>query len=302
MKKNPLAIAIGALLLILFGLLLFVFQVRTTEVAVVTFFGRPSRDITEPGPYFKWPWPIESVHTFDQRVQNFESVYEQTLTADSFNLNISVYVGWHISGPKVFFPKFGSGSITEAERALEAMVRSAQNSVVGQHPFSHFISTDPKELKFAEVESQMLHIIQDQCRTNNYGIDVNFLGIKRLGLPESVTQLVFDTMRAERERLVKQIESEGRRQATSIRSSADKDSANILAEADAKATSIRSQGEAEAFKYFQVFEQNPELANLLLSLSGLESVLREKSTLIVDPRTPPFDLLQAQPASAAAKK
>jgi hypothetical protein len=39
-----------------------------------------------------------------------------------------------------------------------------------------------------------------------------------------------------------------------------------------------------------VFQQNPELANFLLRLNALEQSLKERSTLIFDQRTPPFDL------------
>ena len=49
MKNNPLTFLIGAVLIIIFVLLLFVFQVRKSEVAVVTTFGKPTRDIVEPG-------------------------------------------------------------------------------------------------------------------------------------------------------------------------------------------------------------------------------------------------------------
>ena len=40
MKKNPLTLLVGSMLLVVFLALLFCFQVRTTEVAVVTTFGR----------------------------------------------------------------------------------------------------------------------------------------------------------------------------------------------------------------------------------------------------------------------
>ncbi|MBI5773876.1 MAG: hypothetical protein HZA89_09065, partial [Verrucomicrobia bacterium] len=48
MKRNTLTLTIGGLLLVLFGLLLFMFQVRQTEVALVTTFGKPSRHSEEP--------------------------------------------------------------------------------------------------------------------------------------------------------------------------------------------------------------------------------------------------------------
>ena len=76
--------------IILVGLLLFVYQVRKSEVVVVTTFGKPTRDVSEPGPHLRLPWPIENVHRFDQRVQNFEDRFTEGLTADSFNLLTSV--------------------------------------------------------------------------------------------------------------------------------------------------------------------------------------------------------------------
>ena len=301
MKQNPLTFVIGAVLLLIFVLLLFVFQVRKSEVAVVTTFGKPTRDIVEPGAYWKWPWPIQKVHAFDQRIHNFEGKFEQVLTPDGYNLLIMVYVGWNISEPKLFFPRF-NGSPARAEESLEGLLRNAYSGVVGRHPFSHFISTDPKELQFVPIEQEMLKKVQEDARANNYGIEIKFLGIKKLGLPESVTQLVFERMQSERQVQVSKIQFEGEREASDIRSAADLQSAKLLADADAEATRIRGQGEREAAKSFQVFEQNPELANFLLKLTGLEAFLKERTTLILDQGTPPLDLLKAGSTLSGEKK
>src|SRR5687768_10064192 len=123
-KRNALTLTIGLVLLLVFLALLFVFQVRTTEVAVVTTFGKPERNIDQPNLYFKWPWPIQKVYKFDKRVHNFESGFEQVLTADGHNLLMMVYVGWNISDPKLFFPRFG-GSEKKAQESLEGLVRNA---------------------------------------------------------------------------------------------------------------------------------------------------------------------------------
>jgi membrane protease subunit HflC len=291
MKRNPLAIVIGAILLILFTVLLFVFQVRVTEVAVVTTFGKPTREIPDPGPNLKWPWPFQKVHKFDKRIQNFESQFEQVLTSDGYSLLIMVYAGWRISEPMVFFPRFQGGSPAAAEQTLEGLVRNAYSGVVGKHPFTHFISTDPKELRFAEIEGEMLAKIQEESRASNYGLEVEFLGIKRLGLPESVTEAVFKRMESERQVLVDQIRSDGEQQASAIRTAADLESARLLTDAEAEATRLVSLGQAEAAKTFHTFERNPDLANFLLKLDGLEAFLKEKTTLILDPHTSPLELL-----------
>src|SRR6266404_1683986 len=101
---------------VIFLLLVLTFQVRKSEVVVVTTFGKPTDAYVEPGLHGRLPWGIQMLHRFDQRVQNFEDKLTEGLTQDSFNLFTSVYVGWRITEPKAFFPKFASGSIPEAEK------------------------------------------------------------------------------------------------------------------------------------------------------------------------------------------
>jgi len=300
MKRNPITIAIGALLLLIFILLLFLFQVRTTELAVVTTFGRVSTQVG-PGAHFRWPWPIQSVHKFDQRIHTFESKFEQVLTSDANNLLIMVYVGWQISDPAIFLTRF-NGDTRKAEESLEGLVRNAYSGVVGRHPFSHFISTDEKELKFVEIEREMQSRIEADCQSLTNGLNIAFLGIKRLGLPESVTKLVFERMESEREVLVSQIKGDGERQASEIKSRADFESAKLLAEADAQATKIQGEGEKLAARSFEVFKQEPDLAIFLLKLKALEQFLQNRTTLILDENTAPLDLLKSQKPAGGSKK
>jgi membrane protease subunit HflC len=206
-----------------------------------------------------------------------------------------VFAGWRISEPTLFFPKFAGGSIAEAERTLEAIIRSAKNEVIGQHPFNHFISVNEKDLKFAEVENEILKKVQQQLAANNYGITVEFLGIKKLGLPESVTQNVFERMQSERQVRVSEIEAQGTVAATTTRAKADSDAAKLISDAEAEAVRIRGEGEAAAAKSFEVFKQEPELANFLIQLTGLEIFLRERTTLVLDRNTSPLNLLTPVP-------
>jgi membrane protease subunit HflC len=303
MKRNPLTLIIGILLLIVFGLLLFVFQVRTTEVAVVTTFGKPSRSISEPGPYLKWPWPIQKVHKFDHRVQNFEDKLTEGLTRDSFNLLTSVYVGWRITDPSAFFPKFAGSTqpITEAERVLERLLGHAKTAVVGNHPLGDFVSPAADGNKFLEIEKEILAAFKAQVGTNNYGLDIEFLGLKKVQLPESVTQSVFERMTSERKGLADKSQYEGEAEAQKIRSEAERKAAEMLANADSEATRIRGEGEAEAAKSLSVFQQNAELANFIFRLNALESSLKERSILVFDQNTPPFDLFRGVSTNLLSK-
>jgi len=294
MKRNFLTLVIGAVLMVIFGLLLFTFQVRQTEVAVVTTFGQPTREITEPRafPFFKWPWPIQKVYKLDKRIQNFEDKFTEDLTGDNNNLLTMVYVGWRITEPKTFFPKFAGGSVAAAERMLEGILRSAKSATVGRHALSDFVNANARELKFEAIETEIKGLVQSQLQTNNCGIQIEFLGIKKLGLPESVTATVFEVMTSGRKYLADQLQYEGEAEAQKIRSAAERKANEMLASAEAEATRIIGRGEAAAAEVLPVFEQNPELANFLLRLKTLEASLKERSTLIFDQRTPPFDLFQ----------
>ena len=77
-------------------------QVREGTAAVVTRFGEPIRSITEPGPYFKLPWPIEDTRIFDMRKRVFNTPYTATLTRDRRNVVLLTYVVWRIEDPRLF--------------------------------------------------------------------------------------------------------------------------------------------------------------------------------------------------------
>ena len=290
MNKRLITLIVGTALLLIFASILFIFQVRQSQTAVVTTFGSYSRTIDKPGLQFKWPWPIQKVYRFDNRLQNFERKFEQTTTGDAKPLIIEGYVGWKISNAKIFLERF-NGDMIKAQQNPESLVRDAKNSVIGQHPFRDLISPREEDLKFDDIEEEIVEAIQAEA-ADDYGMRVEFAGIKQLGLPESNTQKVFERMRADRQRLVKQFQGEGESRAMEIRSKAEAESTRILNEARAKAIEIEGQAEARANEYYKVFQENPELAELLLGLEALEAATKEKTTIVADPNTPPFNLFR----------
>jgi membrane protease subunit HflC len=300
MKRNSLNLFIGLLLLVVFGAMLFCFQVRQTEVVLITTFGKPTTTINadpdkpEPGLYFKWPWPIQKKQSFDKRIQNLESTFDQTYTADKQPLITTVYCGWTITQPALFRERFAE-SKERAAAALESIVRQANHAVVGQHAFAHFISTDETQMKLGDIEKEILLRVQPLAR--DYGMEVRFLGIKRLGLPESISEKIFARMREERQRYVQKLSAEGDLRARDIRSAAERERTETLAKASARVTEILGQADSEVARSLAVFKDNPDFAIFLLKIGALEESLTNRSTLILDERTPPFDLLKggAQP-------
>ena len=310
MKRSLITIIIAGLLVIVFACWLCLFQVRTTEVAVVTTFGRPTRPLDAPGLYAKWPPPIQRVYKFDNRIQSseFESKFREDLTADSYPLLTSVYIGWRITDAGTFLQKF-PGGIPAVEQQLANLLSTAKSGVIGKHPLSDFISarsTDPQSAevetsKFSAIEDEILAGVRSQLEANNYGIKIEFLGFKRVGLPEDTTQKVFDRMTAERQVLISRAENEGKSQAEIIRSDANLRAAKVLAAAQGEALRIQGKGEAEATKYLSAFNQDPQLASFLFRLNAIEDSMKDKSTLIFDQQMEPFTLFQGAVTNAAAK-
>jgi len=75
-----------------------------------------------------------------------------------------------------------------------------------------------------------------------------------------------------------------------------------VANAKSTATDIRAMGEQATANSLKAFQQNPEFAIFLLRLEAFESALKDKNTtLILDPQTEPFNLLQQVPTNSATK-
>lgn len=294
MKKNSFALGLGALLLLVFLALLFCFQVRTTEVAVVTTFGEYQRSCPEPGLYFRLPTPIQKVYRFDRRLRNFDSKFETVTTRDAKNLLVMVYVGWRVSDPKIFLERL-NGDSQRAEQALESLVRNAKNAVLGSYQFGALVSPDRTHVRFDDIEADILKAVKGDALTN-YGLSVELVGIKQLGLPESITAKVFERMQAERQRLAAKYRGEGQQRDIEIRSEADRRRNELLAQADSDALKLKGDAEAAAAPYYAVFEQNPELAKLLLDLTALRDVIKDRTMLILDEQTAPFNLLRSKQA------
>ena len=297
MKRNLLIIIVGAVLVVIFALLLFTFQVRQSEVAVVTTFGRITGPPCQPGLHLKWPWPIQQVYKFDERIQDFQDKFSENFTADNITLIMSVYVGWRISDAPAFLNSFKDGSVSAAQSQLQSMLTSAKSAVVGSNSLSAFVNADPKQLKFDQIQNEIEQAVRDELQTNNYGIQIEFLGIKKLGLPASVTEAVFTRMKSERNILISQAQNEGAAEAIKITANANRQASETLADAQAQATRIEGEGVAEAAKTLPIFQENPDLAVFLLRIGAVQQALNQNATLIFDQHMPPFDLFQDLPTN-----
>jgi membrane protease subunit HflC len=290
--KNLTITIFVVLLFIILALVFTMFQVRQTESALVMTFGKATRQITEPGLYFKWPPPIESVQKFDSRSRGLVAEMGETPTKGAVPIIVNTFIVWRIAEPLAFFNAVGT--IPEAESKLLSQISDAQNKVIGRHEFSEFVNSDPSKIKFDDIEKEMLTEIQKSVRTD-YGIEIRALGIRQLKISEDVSKDVFERMKAERNRRTEATIAEGNAASKKIVTDALSMQTELLAAAEARAKAIRAQGDAEAAQYYKLLEQDPQLAMFLRDIDALKKILEQRSTVVISAETEPFKLLRQMP-------
>ena len=291
--KNLAITTFIVLIIAILGLYLVSFQVRETQSVLVTTFGKPTREITEPGWYFKWPAPIQRKHPFDSRMRVFEADLGETTTREAVPIIVNTFIVWKIAEPLEFFNAVGT--VSEAESKLLSQISDTQNKVIGRHSFGEFVNSDPAKIKFRQIEEEMLADLKQTVR-DDYGIEIKTIGIKQLNVSEDVSKDVFDRMRAERNRKTEATIAQGNAEAMKIRTDADSKKTELLAAAEARAKAIRGQGDAEAAKYYKMLDEDPEFAMFLRNIEAIKKILEKRSTVVFSADTEPFDLLRKMPA------
>ncbi|HDD65007.1 MAG TPA: protease modulator HflC [Firmicutes bacterium] len=287
-KLNPYSFSLGFLLFLILFIYLIAFQVPLGKTAVVTTFGKPVRVIEKPGLYWKAPWPIQEVYIFDTRIQVLETKMEETYTSDGKNIILTVGIFWRIKDPLKFFTSVGDKE--SAEKKLVSLVRNYKNGIIGTYKLANLINVDEELLKIDEMQEKIKELSTKEAE-RIYGVEILEILFTRMQFPQDVTEDVFERMRKERERIAQKYLAEGEGMASYIKAKADAEKEKILAEARAKAMKIRGEGDAAAARYYNIFTKNEELAIFLRKLRALENTLKNNSTVILDSRTPPYDLL-----------
>jgi modulator of FtsH protease HflC len=292
MRSIAIPILVAAIFLVMVVYLV-TFQVRETESAFVTRFGKPVRQETTPGLYRKWPTPIEQVHKFDSRMRVLEAEFAETTTSGTVPIIVNTYVVWRVKEPLKFLNAVKT--IENAEAKLRTQITDTQNRVIGQHAFGEFVNSDPGQIQFDQIQEQMLADLKGPA-LKDYGIEIKTLGIKQLKISADVTKQVFERMKAERQRRTDATISEGGAEAERIRSEANAKRDVLLAAAEARAKAIRGQGDAEAAKYYKMLDEEPQLAMFLRNLDALALTLKERATVFLRADVDPFRLLTGMPS------
>jgi membrane protease subunit HflC len=292
MKRIAIPILI-LLLVVVFLSMLVVFQVRQTEVAFVTRFGRPVRPVMEPGLHVKWPDPIESVTRFDARLRFFEGDFTETTTRGAVPIIVKTYVVWRVANPLDFYKSVGTSSAA-AETKLYGQIKDTQNRVIGQHAFGELVNSDPNLIRLGDIEQEMLTDLKKSVE-KDYGVEVASLGIKQLKVSDDVTAKVFERMKAARNLTTRATIAGGNAEAKAIESDAKTQREKLLAATEARAMKIRGDGDAEAAQYYKMLEEEPGFALFLKNLEAIKVMLKDRTTFVVPMDADPFKLLTQAP-------
>ena len=272
---------IGAILVFL-GLTS-IFIVDETEQVVVLQFGKPVRIITEPGLHIKVPFPIQEKNVFDNRLLEYDSPPEEILSKDKKSLIVDNYVRWKIVDPLQFLKTVQA--IPTALSRMDDIVYSELRRELGTHDMVEIITENREEL-MEEVT------VASNKATQDYGIEVVDVRIRRGDLPSQNEESIYARMDAERKRQANKFRSEGEEEAQKIRATTDRDKTIILADAYKQAERIRGEGDAKAVEvYADAYSADPKFYEFVRTLDAYKKIIDDKTMLVLPSDSRLFKLL-----------
>jgi len=274
------------------------FQVSEGTKAVVTRFGDPVRAIHAAGLAWKWPWPIERVHTIDVRRRLYNSPFTATLTRDQKNVILLTYAVWRVEDPQLFLQSLGTPEA--AEQKLDGMVAASKNFQLGRYDLSALVSTTPGAIQTDQIEQAILDDVAPAA-LDKFGIVVEQVGIKRIAYPEENITTVLQQMRAERRAEAGKLRAEGEREAQQIRDDVMVKCEEIRRQGREESGKIVGQAEKEAADiYAQAHRLDPDFYRFWRSLQAIKKTLGAKATVILRTDQGFFDVLSTPPTAPSA--
>jgi len=290
---GPIIAAVVLVLLLASGTL---FTVDQRQNAIVFQLGEVKEVVTRAGLHFKWPL-IQNVQVFDMRILTFDDAEPQRfLTSGNRPVLVDSFVKWRISDVNLYY-------ISVQGDELRAMTRIRQ-TIAGSLREEFGVRT------LHDVVSGQREDIMSRVRTKTdldlkrIGVEVVDVRLKRVDLPQEVSESVFGRMQAERKRIANELRSTGGAEAERVRADADRQREIITAEAYRDAQRIKGEGDAKASAiYANAFSQNPEFYSFYRSMEAYRLAFRGKNDLLLlEPTSDFFRYLKDSQGRAAGRK
>jgi modulator of FtsH protease HflC len=271
---SPLRLLVPAGLLAL-GLILYAstFVVYPWETALRLRLGEIVATDYRPGLHFMVPL-INTVIKFDRRIQTLDSRPERYLTSEKKDVIVDSYTKWRVSNVAQYYRSTG-GNPAKTGRLLGERIDASLREEFGKRTIQEVVSGDRTEIM--DKLTKELDLKADEL-----GVEIVDIRVKRIDLPPEVSESVYERMRAERERVAKDLRAQGAEVAEKIRADADRQRTVILAEAYKQAETLRGEGDAKAAEiYAQAYQKDPEFYSFYRSLNAYRESFQGGGDMLV---------------------
>jgi len=290
---GPLVAALIAVALVVSGAL---FPVAQRQNAIVFQLGEVKEVVTKPGLNFKWPM-IQNVRFFDMRILSYDDAEPlRFITSEKKPVLVDSYVKWRIVDVRLFYVSVLGDEFRAATR-LRQTISNLLQAEFGRRTVHDVVSGARDEI-MAEVRQKA---DQDLRRI---GVEIVDVRLKRVDLPQEVSDSVYGRMQAERKRIANEQRSEGAAEAERIRADADRQREVILANAYRDAQKVKGGGDAQAAAiYAQAFSKNAEFYAFYRSMEAYRNTFQGKNDLmLIEPNSDFFRYLRDSMGRAPAVK
>jgi len=249
---------------------------------------------TKPGLYFKLPM-VQNVRFFDTRILTLDAADpERFITSEKKNVLVDSFIKWRVIDAKQYYVSVG-GDESRAQIRLNQTVNDGLRAEFGKRTINDVVSGRREEIM------EIIRAKADQD-ARKIGVQVVDVRIKRVDLPETVSENVYRRMEAERKQVANELRSTGAAEAEKIKADADKQKEVIVAEAYRDAQSVKGLGDAKAAaEYAAAYGKNAEFYAFYRSMQAYRESFKDKSdVMVLDPSADFFKYMK-NPRSAGAK-
>ncbi|EAV47373.1 HflC [Methylophilales bacterium HTCC2181] len=272
MRQIPRILVVIILLLVVLSLSTFTVDQR--EHALVFRLGEIVSVKQEPGLYLKAPL-VDNVKFFDKRILTYDSSNpDRFITSEKKNVLVDSYIKWRIIDPAKYYVSV-NGDERQAERRLNQTVNDGLRAEFGKRTILEVISGE---------RSEIMDILRERADRDSRQIGVEILDVRlrRVDLPQEVSESVYQRMDAERKSVANQLRSEGFAESEKIRADAEKQRDIIITGAYKDAQKIKGQGDAKASRiYADAFSKNKEFYDFYRSLEAYRKSFSGKDDIMV---------------------
>jgi membrane protease subunit HflC len=255
----------------------FFFVVREFDKVVLLQFGKLVRSDIEPGLQWKIPF-VHQIRRFDGRILTLDTQPERYPTVEKKSVMVDLYAHWRIADAAKYYTATG-GEELRAESQISSRINEGLRNQFGTRTL-HDVVSGERDALMNEMTRKLTEGV-----INDFGIEVIDVRVKRIDLPDEVSDDVYNRMKSEREREARKHRSEGREIAEGTRADADRQKIILEANAYRDAEKLRGEGDAEAARiYAEAFGKDPEFFSFLRSMQAYkESFNGNNDTLVLDP-------------------